>query len=118
MPPMSSTATADASQRRNNGRQRTLLAGKLANVDATETVDCTIRNISDTGAMIEVTSPQFLSGPLHLMQVKEGLAWDVEVVWRRGNRIGLRLGDRHDLKASTEAQLRALRAIWSQMGLR
>lgn len=115
---MSSSSAADASQRRNNGRQRTLLAGKLANVDATETVDCTIRNISDTGAMIEIASPQFLTGPLHLLQVKEGLAWDVEIVWRRGNRMGLRLGDRHDLKANTEMQLRALRAIWSQMALR
>jgi hypothetical protein len=115
---MSSLSAADAAQRRNNGRQRTLLAGKLANVDATETLDCTIRNISDTGAMIETSSPQRLSGPLHLLQVKDGVAWDVEIVWRRGNRIGVRLGDRHDLKANTEVQLRALRAIWSQMALR
>lgn len=118
MRPMSSPAVSDATQRRYKGRQRTLLAGKLATVDATETLDCTIRNISDTGAMIEMTSPQLLTGPLQLMQVKDGLAWDVEIVWRRGNRIGLRLGDRHDLKANTEIQLKALRAIWSQMALR
>ena len=115
---MSNPAVADTTQRRYKGRQRTLLAGKLATADAAATVDCTIRNISDTGAMIETVAPQLLTGPLHLLQVKDGLAWDVEIVWRRGNRLGLRLGDRHDLKAGTEAQLKALRAIWSQMALR
>lgn len=113
-----STSSAAATQRRYKGRQRTLLAGKLANADATTTIDCVIRNISDTGAMVETTSPHLLSGPLQLLQIKDGVVWDVEIVWRRGNRIGLRLGDRHDLKAGTEAQLKALRAIWSQMALR
>jgi hypothetical protein len=40
------------------------------------------------------------------------------VIWRRGNRVGLKLNTRHDLRETTEKQLRALRAIWSQMALR
>jgi len=105
-------------ERRTGPRQRALLAGKLANADATETVDCTIRNLSPGGALIETATPQLLPRELHLLQLKEGVAWDAEVIWRRGSRVGLRLKDRHDLRETTDKQLRALRAIWSQMALR
>lgn len=105
-------------ERRRAGRQRALLAGKLANEDATRTLDCIIRNISADGAMIETATPLMIPSQLHLVQIKEGVAWDAEVIWRRGNRIGLSLGDRHDLRETTQAQLRSLRAIWSQMALR
>lgn len=99
-------------------RQRALLAGKLANEGATTTIDCTIRNLSADGAMVETTSPHLIPNQLHLVQVNNGVAWDVEVIWRRGNRIGLTLKDRHDLRETTDRQLRALRAIWSHMTAR
>ena len=105
-------------ERRRAGRSRALLAGKLANEGATTTIDCVIRNISADGAMIETTTPQLFPSTLHLVQVKEGVAWDATVIWRRGNRVGLSLGDRHDLRETTEKQLKALRAIWGQMALR
>lgn len=115
---MTTAAAAHPSERRRAGRHRALLAGKLANDDATTTIDCVIRNISDTGAMIETTTPHLIPNQLQLVQIKEGTVWDVEVIWRRGNRIGLALGDRHDLRTTTEQQLKALRAIWGQMALR
>lgn len=105
-------------ERRRNPRHRALLAGKLANEDATETIDCVIRNLSDEGAMVETSTPHLIPNELHLVQIKEGIAWDAVVMWRRGNRIGLKLNARHDLRENTEKQLRALRAIWSQMALR
>ena len=115
---MISVPVSKSVDRRRAGRPRALLAGKLANEDATSTLDCVIRNISADGAMIETTTPQMVPGQLHLVQVTEGVAWDAQVIWRRGNRIGLSLGDRHDLRETTEKQLRVLRAIWSQMVLR
>ncbi|MDP1632632.1 MAG: PilZ domain-containing protein [Caulobacter sp.] len=105
-------------ERRSGTRQRALLSGKLANDDATTTIDCVIRNISPDGVMIETSTPHLIPGQLHLVQLKEGIAWDAEVIWRRGNRLGLTLGTRHDLRETTEKQLRALRGIWSQMVLR
>lgn len=110
--------SAQPIQRRRAPRNRSLLAGKVANKDATSTIDCIIRNLTSDGAMIETAAPHLVPAELHLLQVTEGVAWDAEVMWRRGNRVGLKLGERHDLKESTEKQLRALRAIWSQMALR
>lgn len=96
-------------------RQRALLSGKLASGDATLTIDCVIRNISPDGALVETTSPHLIPSEMHLMQISEGIAWDAQVIWRRGNRIGLKLLDRHDLRETTEVQLRALRRIWSHL---
>ncbi|MBP7705390.1 MAG: PilZ domain-containing protein [Caulobacter sp.] len=115
---MDSTPSARPLERRGAPRHRALLAGKVANEDATETLDCVIRNLSDDGAMIETSAPHLVPNELHLVQIREGVAWDAEVVWRRGNRVGLKLGVRHDLRETTEKQLRALRAIWSHMALR
>lgn len=115
---MESRPSAPPRERRRKPRHRALLAGKVANEDATETLDCVIRNLSDDGAMIETSSPHLVPAEMHLVQIKEGVAWDAEVVWRRGNRVGLKLRARHDLRETTERQLRALRAIWSQMALR
>lgn len=121
--PSSIAGAASAStaiQRRGGARQRSLLAAKLTNADASMTIDCTIRNLSEDGAQIEMTSAHMLPqpAPLRLLQIKDGVAWDVDVAWRRGNRMGLRLTMRHDLRGMVDGDLRALRAIWSQMALR
>ncbi len=103
-------------ERRRAPRQRALLSAKLATADdASQTLDCVIRNISADGALIETSSPHLVPREMHLVQIKDGTVWDAEIAWRKGNHIGLVLKDRHDLKTTTEKQLRALRAIWSHM---
>lgn len=105
-------------ERRRGQRNRALLTGKVANEDATQTLDCVIRNLSPDGAMIETLTPHLVPQEMRLVQISEGIVWDAEVIWRRGNRVGVKLNARHDLRESTERSLRALRAIWSQMALR
>jgi hypothetical protein len=102
-------------ERRRTPRHRALLAGKLANDDARLTIDCVIRNLSADGALIETSSPQMIPNELHLVHIREGVAWDARVIWRRGNQAGLQLLERHDLRQTTEVQLRALRLVWSHM---
>jgi hypothetical protein len=113
-----SASQSSSVERRHGGRARALLSGKLCFEDATKTIDCVIRNITPGGAMVETPTPQLVPGRLQLMQVSEGIVWDAEVAWRRGARIGLVLQDRHDLRDTTDKQLRVLRAIWGQMALR
>lgn len=115
---MITSAAVKPPERRRDPRSRALLAGKVANEDATQTLDCVIRNLSADGAMIETPEPHLVPRELHLVQIKEGIVWDAEVIWRRGNRVGVKLNARHDLRETTEKQLKALRAIWSQMALR
>jgi PilZ domain len=50
-------------------------------------IDCTVRNISDTGAALEVTSP--LGIPTEFVLVTEDGQRPCRVVWRREKRIGI-----------------------------
>jgi hypothetical protein len=112
---MSSLPASRPIERRRNQRQRALLTGKLATDGASITIDCVIKNISADGALVETTSPHLIPNELHLLQVREGVAWDAKVAWRRGNKVGLELLDRHDLRETTARQLKALRHIWKHM---
>lgn len=102
-------------ERRRTQRQRALLTGKLATDGANITIDCVIRNLSAEGALVETSSPHLIPNELHLLQVREGVAWDARVVWRRGTKVGLELLERHDLRETTTRQLKALRHVWTHM---
>ena len=112
---MSSSAATRPVERRRNQRQRALLTGKLATDQANITIDCVIRNLSPEGALVETPSPHLIPSELHLLQVREGIAWDAKVIWRRGSRVGLELLERHDLRETTARQLKALRHVWKHM---
>ena len=50
-------------------------------------IDCTVRNISETGAALEVTSP--LGIPTEFTLVTENEQRPCRVVWRKEKRIGV-----------------------------
>ena len=51
------------------------------------TIDCTVRNISDTGAALEVTSPVGI--PTEFTLVANDYQRHCRVVWRKEKRIGI-----------------------------
>ena len=50
-------------------------------------IDCTVRNLSETGAALDVTSP--LGIPTEFMLVADGIQRPCRVVWRKEKRIGV-----------------------------
>jgi hypothetical protein len=50
-------------------------------------IDCTIRNLSDAGAALDVTSPVGI--PAEFILVAEGVHRQCRVVWRKEKRIGV-----------------------------
>ncbi len=93
-------------------RQRVLLAGKLVYGEADLTIDCTIRNLSPTGAKVKTAGPVALPSRLHLIEVKTGQAFDCEVAWRRTPEIGLRFLHTYDLPNNDTRELRILKRVW------
>ena len=77
-------------ERRNKARHRVLKAGTIEFGGGA--IDCTVRNFSDTGAALDVTSPVGI--PEHLtLSIKADSAHLVcRVVWRKEKRIGVRFG--------------------------
>jgi len=52
-------------------------------------IDCTVRNISETGAALEIRAPLYIPERFSLTIVSEQLMRRCRVVWHRGTRIGV-----------------------------
>jgi hypothetical protein len=66
-------------------RRRVLKAGSIEAGGG----DCTVRNISDTGAALEVITPLFIPERFMLVVQAEGLKRRCRIVWRKGKRMGV-----------------------------
>ena len=52
-------------------------------------IDCTVRNLSDTGAALSVESPIGIPKEFNLVIVADQISRRCRVVWRKENRIGI-----------------------------
>lgn len=75
-------------EQRSSARQRTLKAGTIA-FDRAAGIDCLLRNISKTGACLEVASPIGVPETFILVVEKDGLKRSCRVAWRSARRIGV-----------------------------
>jgi hypothetical protein len=74
-------------EHRNAPRHRVLKAGTIKFGGAA--VNCMVRNLSDAGAMLEVTKPVEVPEEFTLALPAEGHHLSCHVVWRREKRIGV-----------------------------
>jgi hypothetical protein len=72
-------------------RQRVLKAGTIE--FGGSKIDCLIRNISATGAAIEVKSPLWFPDTFVLVTTADGGSRHCHIVWRREKRIGVAFDD-------------------------
>ncbi|WP_249148084.1 sensor domain-containing diguanylate cyclase [Bradyrhizobium sp. AUGA SZCCT0177] len=80
-------------------RGRTFLAGKIISNYGQSTIDCTVRRISDTGAVIEVESVLGIPQHFHLMIPGEGDPQPCKRSWQSEKQIGLVFETAADVKA-------------------
>ena len=76
------------SERRIDLRQRTLKAGTIVYNNASSVFDCTVRNLSKTGACLMVANPRGVPEEFDLLM--EGARHHCTVSWRRADRIGVK----------------------------
>ncbi|RQH07710.1 MULTISPECIES: PilZ domain-containing protein [unclassified Bradyrhizobium] len=77
-------------ERRSKSRHRVLKAGTIEFGGGA--IDCTVRNLSDTGAALDVTSPVGIPQYFTLFVQADGTHLSCTVVWRKEKRIGVRFG--------------------------
>jgi PilZ domain len=75
-----------AEERRIAQRRRILKAGFICVGNA---IDCTVRNISDAGATLDIVSPLFIPDRFKLIIHSDGLNRPCHVVWRKERRMGI-----------------------------
>jgi PilZ domain-containing protein len=71
-------------------RRRVLKAGIAASNERRLTVACTVRDVSTTGARLRVDGSVGIPDTFELIIEVDGLEADCQVVWRRGNEVGVR----------------------------
>lgn len=77
-------------ERRDKARHRVLKAGTIEFGGGG--IDCTVRNFSDTGAALDVTSPVGIPEHFTLFIQADGKHLSCTVIWRKEKRIGVRFG--------------------------
>jgi hypothetical protein len=78
-------------ERRKSARRRTFLGGVLGFQGRYATLDCTIRNLSDTGARIAVDGATILPDEFDFTITRNDRAWRARLVWRSAEAAGLAL---------------------------
>ena len=68
-------------------RRRVLKAGSI--VFGGGAIDCTVRNLSETGAALEVVTPLFIPDRFTLVVPSDHLKRPCHVAWRKERRIGV-----------------------------
>jgi hypothetical protein len=74
-------------ERRVTGRHRVLKAGTIEFGGGV--IDCTVRNVSNNGAALEVTSPIGIPAKFTLVLPGDGLHFRCRIIWRKNHRIGV-----------------------------
>jgi len=101
-----------APERRRALRQRLLLAATVVFGEDMRTLDCIIRDCSDTGIQVELPRPTALPERFWLLHHGFALAYEARLAWLRGTMAGLELVGHLGLDPITDPRLRALRRIW------
>jgi hypothetical protein len=76
--------------KRNSQRQRTLKGGKIVFAGGSFSVDCTIRNLSPSGARLQVPTTVTIPDNFNLVDTQAGTRRKATVVWRKADLIGVR----------------------------
>ncbi|MFC4172922.1 PilZ domain-containing protein [Microvirga sp. GCM10011540] len=81
--------SSSAERRRSNKRTRTLLEGRIIFNNRFSLIECTVRNISDSGAQISFAHPVEVPNEFDLEIPRRELSLKARVVWSNGKNYGV-----------------------------
>jgi len=75
-------------------RSRSILGGRIRLPNRASTFDCLVRNVSATGARLELDSTHLLPLEFELEIPKQRLIYSCELKWRSEKAVGVRFKER------------------------
>ncbi len=75
--------------KRRSQRQRVLKSGKIIFANGSFSVDCTIRNLSETGARLQVPTTVAIPDRFTFVDNHGGTRRAAKIVWRKADMIGI-----------------------------
>ena len=97
---------------RRTTRKRTLLGGKVIYGDDNQVRDCTIRDLSETGAKITLPNGECIPTRVYLMDRRTASAYEARVIWIKTPAFGLTFVNAHSLEGDLPLSLQFLKKIW------
>ncbi|MGP9818441.1 PilZ domain-containing protein [Salinarimonas sp. NSM] len=79
----------ETSEQRTAPRRRALVAARISYGGGSVTVDCVVRNISETGAKIAISEGVTLPGHFEIVIPQMNVVHRAELRWRRGGEAGV-----------------------------
>ena len=76
--------------KRGSPRQRVLKSGKIVFAGGSISVDCTIRNLSEAGARLQIPTTVAIPDRFTLVDAHARTRREATVIWRKGDQIGVR----------------------------
>lgn len=108
-----SASNPQSTDARSRARRRTLLRGRICwGPHYAISADCTIRDLSETGAQLRLPPTQALPPSFALIHILEGTAYEAALAWRKGDLAGVKFLTSHDLKVPGARELLPLRRVW------
>jgi hypothetical protein len=98
-------------ERRPVRRRRVLLGGIVSYAGGEQSFDCTIRDITDTGARLLTRGRQF-PVDFFLINVRDRLAYSAKVIWSKGPEVGVSFSNTFRLADITDPALSHLTNLW------
>ncbi len=99
-------------ERRPRPRKRVLLTGIVAYGEGAFSFDCTIRNLSESGARITVGAIMQLPVNFYLINVRDRVAYDARAAWNKGGEVGVIFERALPLSEITDPKLAFLNRLW------
>jgi hypothetical protein len=101
-----------AADKRDQRRKRVTMAGVIVPGGSQTVLDCTIQDISDSGARIVFARDIALQGPLHLMNLHERMVHGAEIAWQQDRQVGLTFRKSFSLSQIADPALLFLKRLW------
>jgi len=76
------------------------------------TCDCSVRSLSTTGARISVAGEHNFRGRIYVINIRDGSAYDSQVVWSKGADIGIKFDVVIPLSTTTDVGFSRLKKLW------
>lgn len=115
--PVNDNATPAWPERRRNVRLPALMRGKIVYPGNNLTADCTIRDVSPTGARVRV-NPEAITAAPFLIVVKDSVVHQARTAWRTSTHAGLSFSRTFELGGPVPLFLKRIQRIWAELALR
>lgn len=79
----------DTNELRKHRRPRTLKDGRIVFNSGSSSIDCIIRDRSESGAKLRVPAPTALPEYFELLSLSERMVHPAQIMWRRGDFVGI-----------------------------